>query len=143
MKQLEQVHIILQMPQGRDIVVAESRVAPVDDVLEVFSRYLSGRDVQRQDVVGKLGKGEVFPALPIRRSWNLFGDVEAAVGGETLEDDVFKRQLCKRNDSALKRLCVLISRARAHAHREAQKTKGRHHTSKSSPRVLKYRCEGE
>lgn len=107
------------MPQGRDIVMAKGRIAPVDDVLQIFRRYLSGRDVQRQDVVGKLGKGQVLPALPVRRRGDLFGNIQAAIGGEPLEDDIFERQLCKE--------CVSISRlsrVRAPVIREAKKTEG-------------------
>lgn len=101
--------------------MAEGRIAPVDDVLEVFSRYLSGRDVQRQDVVGKLGKGQVLPTLPVRRRGYLFGNVETAIGSETLEDDIFEGQLC-RNKSALEmfRSCLV----RAPAAREDRRTTG-------------------
>lgn len=92
-EQLEQVQVVLQVPQGRDILVAEGRVALVYDVLEVFGRYLRGGDVEGQDVEGKLGKGQVLPALPVRGDRDLLGDVQAAVGGETLEDNVFERKL--------------------------------------------------
>lgn len=93
MEELEQIEIVLQMPEGRDIVMAEGRIAPVDDVLEVVGGYLGGRNVQRQDVEGELGEGQVLPALPVRSGGDLLGDVQAAIGGEALEDDILKRQL--------------------------------------------------
>lgn len=93
MKQLEQIQVVLQVLQRRDGLVAEGRIAPVDDVLEVFGGYFGGGDVQRQDVVGEVGEGQVLPALPIGGEGDLFGDIQAAVGSEALEDDIFKGEL--------------------------------------------------
>lgn len=92
-EQLEQVQVALQVPQGRDLVVPEGRVAPVDDPPEVFGRDLGARDVQGQDVEGELGEGQVFPVLPVRGGGDLLGDVQAAVVGEALEDDILEGEL--------------------------------------------------
>lgn len=92
-EQLEQIQVVLQVLQGCNVLMAESCVAPADDVLEVVGWYFGRRDVQGQDIVGDVGEGQVLPALPIGGGGDLLGDVQAAVGGETLEHDVFKRQL--------------------------------------------------
>lgn len=92
-EQLEQVQVVLQVSQGGDVLMTERRVAPADDILEVFGWYLGGGDVQGQDVEGELGKGQVLPALPVGGRWDLFGDVQATVGGEALENYIFERQL--------------------------------------------------
>lgn len=42
---------------------------------------------------GELGERQVFPALPARCGGDFFGDVQAAIGGEALEHDVFEGQL--------------------------------------------------
>jgi hypothetical protein len=72
---------------------AEGRIAAADDVLEVVGRDFGGRDVERQDVEGEVDEGQVLPGLPLRRRGDLLGDVQAAVGGETLEDDVLEGEL--------------------------------------------------
>lgn len=92
-EELEQVQVVLQVAQGGDILVTESRITLVDNVLEVLRGYLGGRDVQGEDVEGELGKGQVLPALPIGGGGDLLGDVEAAVGGEALEHDLLEGQL--------------------------------------------------
>lgn len=92
-EQLKQVQVVLEVSQGCDLVMSEGGVTLVDDGLEVLRGYLGGRDVQRQDVVGELGEGQVFPVLPVGGGGDLLGDIEATVVGETLEDDVFEGEL--------------------------------------------------
>lgn len=93
MEQFEQVQVVVEVSQGCRLWGAESRVRAVDDALQVFPRNLSGRDVEREDLEGQIGKGQVLPALPLAGTGNLFWDIQAAIVGETLENDIFKREL--------------------------------------------------
>ena len=81
------------MPQGCGLLVAEGGITPVDDAPQVFGRDLGGGDIEGEDVEGELGEGQVFPALPATRLRDLLGDVQAAVGGEALQHDIFEGQL--------------------------------------------------
>jgi hypothetical protein len=92
-EQLEQVDVVLEMNQGGDVLGAEGRIAAADDVLEVVGRDLGGRNVERQDVEGEVDEREVLPGRPLRRRGDLLGDVQAAVGGETLEDNFLEGKL--------------------------------------------------
>lgn len=84
------------MPKRGSLLVAEGGITPVDDAPEVVGRDLGGGDVERKDVEGELGKWQIFPTLPAGRLRDLLGDVQAAVGGEALEHDVFEGQLGPR-----------------------------------------------
>ena len=67
----------------------------MDDVFEVGRGDLAVGDVQAEDLKGKLLERKVAPfGLPVRgQGGHLFGDEQATVCSETLEDDVFERQL--------------------------------------------------
>ena len=131
-EQLEQVQVVLQVSQGRDLVVSEGRVTSVDDALEVVRWYLGARDVQRQDVVGEVGEGQVFPVLPVCGGGDLLGDVQATVVGEALEDDVFEGELPSKNSQS-----GPTGKLRGIAWSGERENR----TSLSSPRVLRYRWE--
>ena len=85
--------VVLEMYQGRDVVGAEGGVTAADDVLEVLGGDLGGRDVKRQNVEGEVNEREVLPGLPFRRGGDVLGDVQAAVGGEALQDDLLEGEL--------------------------------------------------
>ncbi len=93
------------MDQGGDLFGAEGGITPADDVLEVLGGDFRGRDVERQDIVGKVDKGEILPRLPVGRDGDFFGNVQAAVGCKTLENDLFKRELLCFKPSAVSSLC--------------------------------------
>lgn len=93
MEKLEQIEVVLEMNERCDIGGAEGRVASIDDSLEVFGGDLGRGDVERHDIVGELGERKVLPALPIGRSRNLLWDVQAAIAGKALQDDVFEGKL--------------------------------------------------
>lgn len=64
MKQLEQVVVVLQVDERGGVGAAKGRVAALDNVLEVGGGDLGRGDVEREDLVGQVGKGEVLPRLP-------------------------------------------------------------------------------
>lgn len=64
MEQLKQVVVFSQVDEGRGIGAAKGRVAAVNNVLEVGGGNLFGRNVQREHLVGQVGKAQVLPGLP-------------------------------------------------------------------------------
>ena len=86
MEQFQQVQVVLEMHQRRDVVVSECRIAAINDALEVFGGYLGRRNVQRQYTMCKFRKWEIPPALPVRRLWNILRNVEPTVGCKHGED---------------------------------------------------------
>jgi hypothetical protein len=96
-EQLHQMQVLglVEGDDGGDIFGAEGSVTAVDDVFEVGRGNFRVGDVQAEDFKGELLEGEVAPfGLPIRgECGHLFGDEQAAVSSETLEDDVFEREL--------------------------------------------------
>lgn len=92
-EELQEVDVVLEVDQGGDLLGAEGRVAAADDVLEVIGGDLRGRDVERQDVEGEVNEREVLPGLPPLGDGDRLRDVQAAVGGEALEDDLLKGEL--------------------------------------------------
>jgi len=68
----------------------------VDDVLQVCGRDLGRGDVEGEDLESEVCEGEILPlGRPVvgKRGY-FFGDEEAAVGSETLEDDFLEGELC-------------------------------------------------
>ena len=90
-----QVLGLVKSDDGGDIFGAEGGITAVDDVFEIGRGDFAVGDVQAEDLKGELLEGKVAPfGLPVRgQSGHLFGDEQAAVCSETLEDDVFERQL--------------------------------------------------
>ena len=76
--------VVLEVYQGGDVVGAEGGVTAADNVLEVLGGDLRGRDVKRQNVEGEVNKREVLPGLPLICGGDVFGDIQAAIGGEAL-----------------------------------------------------------
>jgi hypothetical protein len=99
------VDVPLQLDERGDVGGPESGVAAADDVLEVLGRDLGGRDVERQDVEGKINEREVLPGLPLLGGGNLMGNVQTAVGGEALEDDLLEGELL----FAKRQRCAVLS----------------------------------
>ena len=120
MEQLKEVLVVYHVNKGRGVRSAERGVAAIDDALEVLRGDLGRGDVQGEDLVGQLGEAEIFPALPRGGDGDRLGDVQAAVGGEALEDDLFEGELQGRVSG----WCI-------------QGLEARERTSSSSPRVLK------
>lgn len=77
---------------------AESRVTVVDDFLQVPGGNLRRRDVKRENLKGEVGEVQVLPALPVAGFRDSVGDVEAAIGGETLEDDFLEGKLPEKGN---------------------------------------------
>lgn len=92
-KKLKQVVLAFEMDKRRDLAVSKRRVAPVDDVAQIVRGDLGRRDVQRQDLVRQLRKGQVLPALPRFGVGNLLRDVQAAIGGQAAQDNFLERAL--------------------------------------------------
>jgi hypothetical protein len=78
------VDVVLEVYQGGDVVGAEGGIAAGNDILEVLGGDLGGRDVKRQNVEGEVNEREVLPGLPLIRGGDVFGDIQAAIGGEAL-----------------------------------------------------------
>jgi hypothetical protein len=89
------VLLLVERDGGCDVFCTERRVAAADDVFEVGGRYFRGRDVEGEDFVCEVLEGQVFPrGRPVvGQTGYLFGDEQAAVGGETLQYDLFKGEL--------------------------------------------------
>lgn len=70
----------------------------MDDVLEVCGGDLGRRDVEREDLIGKVLEGQVLPfRCPVTgERGDLLRNEETAVRCETLENDLFKRELQPR-----------------------------------------------
>ncbi len=100
-EQLEQVVAVAEVHERRRVGVAKRRVAALHNVAEVGGRDLVRGDVERQNLVGQVGKGEVLPGLPAGGRGDGLGDEEAAIGGEALEDNLLKGEL----------QCVLVLRS--------------------------------
>jgi hypothetical protein len=96
-EQFQQMYVLLLVERdgGCDVFCTERRVAAADDVFEVGGRYFRGRDVEGEDFVCEVLEGQVFPrGRPVvGQTGYLFGDEQAAVGGETLQYDLFKGEL--------------------------------------------------
>lgn len=74
---------------------AEGRVTPVDNILEVAARNLGGGDVEAENLKGKIWEGQILPALPVGGLWDVLGDEETAVRGESLEYYLLKGELMR------------------------------------------------
>lgn len=96
-EELEEVEVVVQVAERCGVGVAEGGIASVDDALEVFGGDLGGGDVEREDLVGEVGKGEVLPVLPVGDLGDVLGDEETAVAGETLENDLLEGELEMRS----------------------------------------------
>lgn len=93
MEQLEKVEVVVEVAEGGGLGGSKGGIAPVDDALEVGGRDLGGRDVQRQDLVGEVGEGQVLPGLPVIDLGDVLRNEQAAVAGEAFEDDLLEREL--------------------------------------------------
>lgn len=96
-EKLKEVEVLL-LVEGCDrdnVVGAESAVALLDDLFQVGFRDLVSRNVKGEDFEGEVLEGQIPPSgLPVgRQGRNLFGDEQAAVVGETLQDDILKGEL--------------------------------------------------
>lgn len=98
MEQFQQMYVLLLVERdgGHDVLCAECGVAAVDDVLQVGGRDLGRGDVEGEDLESEVCEGEVLPlGRPVvGQRGDFFGDEEAAVGSETLEDDFLEGELC-------------------------------------------------
>lgn len=92
-EQLEEVEVVVEVAERGSLGGSEGGVASVDDVLEVGGGDLGRRDVQRQDLVGQIGEGEVLPRLPVAGLGDVLGDEQATVAGKALENDLFEGEL--------------------------------------------------
>ena len=96
-EQLEQVDVplLVECDSGCDVLGAECGVTAVDDVLEVCGGDFGGRDVAGEDLVCELLEGQVLPlGRPVLgKRGDLLGDEQAAIRGETLEDDFLEGEL--------------------------------------------------
>ena len=97
-EQFQQMYVLLlvECDGGYDVLCAECGVAAVDDVLQVCGRDLGRGDVEREDLKSEVCEGEVLPlGRPVvGQRGDFFGNEEAAVGSETLEDDFLEGELC-------------------------------------------------
>jgi hypothetical protein len=112
-EQLQQMDVLLLVEGDgrRDVFCAEGRVAAADDVFEIGGRYLGRRDVEREDFVGEVLKGQVFPrGRPVvREAGDFLGDEQAAVGGKALQDDLLKGELDVSEREMRSQACRLTS----------------------------------
>lgn len=69
---------------------SEGRVAAVDEVLEIAGGDFGGRYVKRHDLKSEVWEAQILPTLPRGGGGDIFRNVEAAIGGETFENDFFK-----------------------------------------------------
>ena len=96
-EQLQQVEVLFLVEgcDGNNVVGTECSIALSDDLLQIGFGDLVARDVEGEDLEGKILEGEVPPfGLPV--GWeggNFFGNEEATIGGETLQDDIFEGKL--------------------------------------------------
>ena len=90
-----QILPLIEREERSDVRGAEGRVAPLDDLSQIRMWNLILGNIQREDVKGQLLETRVLPSLlpVLRQRWDFFGDEEAAVGGETFQDDVFEGEL--------------------------------------------------
>ena len=97
MEELQKVEVLLLVKSSDrdDVVGAESGVTLPDDLLEVGFGDLVARDVERENLKGKVLEGEIAPfGLPV--GWqgrDLFWDEQAAVVGKTLQNDILEGKL--------------------------------------------------
>ena len=96
-EQLEQVDVplLVECDSGCDVLGAECGVTAVDDVLQVGGGDLGRGDVAGEDLVCELLEGQVLPlGRPVLgKRGDLLGDEQAAIRGETLEDDFLEGEL--------------------------------------------------
>lgn len=61
-------------------------------LLQVCGWYFGGRDIEGEDLVSKVFKGEVLPCgCPVAgEGGDFFGDKQTAIGGKALEDNFFE-----------------------------------------------------
>lgn len=96
-EQLQQVEVLFLVEgcDGNNVVGTECSIALSDDLLQIGFGDLIARDVEGEDLEGEILEGEVPPfGLPV--GWeggNFFGNEEATVSGETLQDDIFEGKL--------------------------------------------------
>jgi hypothetical protein len=112
-EQLQQMDVLLLVEGDgrRDVFCAEGRVAAADDVFEIGGRYLGRRDVEREDFVGEVLEGQVFPrGRPVvREAGDFLGDEQAAVGGKALQDDLLEGELGVSEREMRSQACRLTS----------------------------------
>lgn len=96
-EQFQQVEVLFLVEgcDGNNVVGTECSIALSDDLFQIGFGDLVARDVEGEDLEGKILEGEVPPfGLPV--GWeggNFFGNEEATVGGETLQDDILEGKL--------------------------------------------------
>lgn len=96
-EQLQQVEVLFLVEgcNGNNVVGTECSIALSDDLLQIGFGDLIARDVEGEDLEGEILEGEVLPfGLPV--GWeggDFFGNEEATVGGETLQNDIFEGKL--------------------------------------------------
>jgi hypothetical protein len=96
-EQLQQVEVLVLVEgcDGTNVVGPECSIALSDDLLEVCFGDLVARDVEGEDLKGEILEGKVAPfGLPVgRQGRDVLGDEQAAVFGETLQDDILEGKL--------------------------------------------------
>ena len=96
-EELQKVEVLLLVKSfDRDNVVGtECGVALSDDLLEVGFGDLVAGDVEGKDLKGEILEGKVAPfGLPVGwEGWDFLRDKQAAVFGETLQDDILEGKL--------------------------------------------------
>jgi hypothetical protein len=99
-EELEEVEVVVEVDERGSFRSAEGGVTPVDDAPEVVGGDLGAGDVEGENLESQVGEGEVLPSLPVVGGGDVLGDVEAAVGGEALEDSFLEGELCVKALSA-------------------------------------------
>ena len=93
-EQLEQMEVLLLVEScdGNNVVGTECSVALSDDFLQICFRNLLARDIEGEDLKPKILERQVPPfGMPVAsQGGDFFRDEEAAIVGETLQDDIFE-----------------------------------------------------
>jgi hypothetical protein len=96
-EELQKVEVLLLVESGDrdDVVGAECGITLSDDLLEVGFGDLVARDVEGEDLKGEVLEGKVAPCgLPVGwQGGDVLGDEQAAVFGETFQDDILEGKL--------------------------------------------------
>ena len=112
MEQLQQVEVLFLVEgcDGDNVVGTEGSIALSDNLLQIGFGDLIARDVEGEDLECEILEGKVPPfGLPV--GWergDFFGDEEATVGSEALQDDIFEGKLVISSQRKLqcKQACV-------------------------------------